>query len=166
MDFFSLFWDPAFFQLLADETNLYARQKIELKPDKKWYPTTADEMRAFIGVNIIMGIDKKPTIYQYWSTDPFLGNPGIQSTFSRDRFEALCRYLHLHDSQQMPEREDPSYDPLYKVRPLIDLCQRTFRNHLEPGQDLSIDDGMIRYKGRLYFRQYMPKKPVKWGIKV
>jgi len=91
LDFFSLFWETAFFQRLADETNLYARQKIELKPDKKWYPTTADEMRAFIGVNIIMGIDKKPTIYQYWLTDPFLGNPGIQSTFSRDRFEALCR---------------------------------------------------------------------------
>jgi len=55
----------------------------------------------------------------------------------------------------MPEREDPSYNPLYKVRPLIDLCQRT-----------TFDEGMIRYKGRLYFRQYMPKKPVKWGIKV
>ena len=25
---------------------------------------------------------------------------------------------------------------------------------------------MIKYKGRLYFRQYMPKKPVKYGIKV
>ena len=111
MDFFSLFWEPAFFQRLADETNLYARQKIELKPEKMWYPTTADEMRAFIGVKIIMGIDKKPTIYQYWSTDSFLGNPGIQSTFSRDRFEAICRYIHLHDSEQMPEREEPSYDP-------------------------------------------------------
>jgi len=59
----------------------------------------------------------------------------------------------------------PSYDPLYKVRSLIDLCQRAFRNHLEPGRDLSIDKGMIRYKDRLLFRQYMPKKPVKWGIK-
>jgi hypothetical protein len=25
---------------------------------------------------------------------------------------------------------------------------------------------MIRFKGRLYFRQYMPNKPIKWGIKV
>jgi len=77
-----LFWEPAFFQHLADETNLYARQKIDLKPDRKWYSTTADEMRTFIGVNIIMGIDKKPTIYQYWSSDPFLGNPSIQAIFS------------------------------------------------------------------------------------
>ena len=25
---------------------------------------------------------------------------------------------------------------------------------------------MIRFKGRVFFRQYMPKKPIKWGIKV
>ena len=31
---------------------------------------------------------------------------------------------------------------------------------------MSIDEAMIRYKGRLFFRQYMPKKPIKWGIKV
>lgn len=31
---------------------------------------------------------------------------------------------------------------------------------------MSVDEGMIKYKGRLYFRQYMPKKPIKYGIKV
>lgn len=31
---------------------------------------------------------------------------------------------------------------------------------------MSIDEAMIRYKGRVFFRQYMPKKPIKWGIKV
>jgi len=25
---------------------------------------------------------------------------------------------------------------------------------------------MVKYKGRVFFRQYMPKKPIKWGIKV
>ena len=25
---------------------------------------------------------------------------------------------------------------------------------------------MIKFKGRLAFRQYMPAKPIKWGIKV
>jgi len=28
----------------------------------KWYPTTAEEMRAFVGVNVIMGIDQKPEL--------------------------------------------------------------------------------------------------------
>ena len=49
------------------------------KPDGKWFPTTPQEIRAFIGINMIMGIDRKPSIPHYWSTDPFLGNQGIQS---------------------------------------------------------------------------------------
>ena len=31
---------------------------------------------------------------------------------------------------------------------------------------MSIDEGMIAYKGRLSFRQLMPAKPTKYGIKV
>ena len=31
---------------------------------------------------------------------------------------------------------------------------------------MSIDKGMIAYKGRLSFRQFMPAKPTKYGIKV
>ena len=166
LDFFSLLWVPSFFQLLADQTNLYARQRQVQKPDIKWYPTTPEEMKAFLGINIIMGIDQKPALTHYWSTDPYLGNQGIQSVMPRERFEALTRYLHLNDSEQMPDRDDPAYDPLYKIRPLIDTCQQNFRDRYIPGREMSVDEGMIKYKGRLYFRQYMPKKPVKYGIKV
>ena len=40
-------------------TNAYAPQG--------WRPTTRDEMRAFIGVRIYMGIVRLPTIDMYWS---------------------------------------------------------------------------------------------------
>ena len=99
LDFFSLLWAPSFFQLLAEETNRYASQRLVQRPDNKWHPTTPEEIKAFLGVNIIMGIDQKPAIPHYWSTDPYLGNPGIQSVFPRERFEALNRYLHLNDSE-------------------------------------------------------------------
>ena len=91
LDFFGLCWDPSFFDLLADETNQYAQLKQVSKPDTKWYQTTPEEMKAFIGVNILMGIDQKPEIASYWSTDEFLGNVAIQRVFPRDRFEHLTR---------------------------------------------------------------------------
>ena len=166
LDFFSLLWAPSFFQLLAEETNRYASQRLVQRPDNKWHPTTPEEIKAFLGVNIIMGIDQKPAIPHYWSTDPYLGNPGIQSVFPRERFEALNRYLHLNDSEQMPGCDDAAYDPLYKIRPLIDNCQHNFRDQYVPGKDMSVDEGMVKFKGRLFFKQYMPKKPVKYGIKV
>jgi hypothetical protein len=32
--------------------------------------------------------------------------------------------------------------------------------------ETSIDEAMIAFSGRLGFKQYMPLKPTKWGIKV
>ena len=166
LEFFGLFWEPCFFELLAEETNLYAQQKQATKPERKWYPTTAEEMRAFVGGNIIMGIDHKPELANFWSTDEYLGNEGVKRVFPREQFELLTWYFHLHDSSLMPGRSDPHYDPLYKIRPLIQFCQQNFPRVLVPGRKMSIDEGMIRYKGRVFFRQYMLKKPIKWGIKV
>ena len=160
LDFLGLFWEPSLFDLLANETNRYAMQRQVTKADAKWYPTTP-EMKALIGVNILMGIDQKPQTSMYWSTDAFLGNSGIQSVFPRERFEALSRYLHLNDSQVQPERGHPGYDALYKLRPLISLCKVAFLDCFVPGLALSVDEAMVKYKGRVFFRQYIPKKPIK-----
>ena len=45
--------------------------------------------------------------------------------------------------------------------PLLD----NFRAAYNLGREISIDESMIGFKGRLYFIQYMPKKPIKWGMK-
>ena len=37
---------------------------------------------------------------------------------------------------------------------------------LRPQRDLSVDEAMIKFKGTLGMKQYMPKKPVKHRIKV
>ena len=44
---------------------------------------------------------------------------------------------------------------------LINSFQRMF----VPQQQLSIDEAMISFKGRLSFLQFLPKKPKKWGMK-
>ena len=31
---------------------------------------------------------------------------------------------------------------------------------------MTVDESMVKFKGRLAFRQYLPMKPVKWGVKV
>ena len=56
--------------------------------------------------------------------------------------------------------------PLYKVRPVLNMCQHTFQEQYIPGREMSIDEAMVKYKGGVFFRQYMPKKPIKWEIKV
>jgi hypothetical protein len=39
-------------------------------------------------------------------------------------------------------------------------------DNYNPNKEQSIDEGMIAFKGRLSFKQYLPAKPTKFGIKV
>ena len=48
--------------------------------------------------------------------------------------------------------------------PLLDVMDSQHL-YFNPGQNICIDEGMIKYKGRLSFKQYMPAKPTKYGVK-
>lgn len=52
-----------------------------------------------------------------------------------------------------------------KVRPLLDRLLATFQSVFYPGRDVSVDETMVGFKGRVGFRQYCPLKPTKWGLK-
>ena len=40
--------------------------------DVNWHATTPDEMKAFVGINMQMGIKVLPEYKDYWSSDPAL----------------------------------------------------------------------------------------------
>ena len=42
---------------------------------------------------------------------------------------------------------------------------KNFQDSYTPAENLSIDESMVGFKGRLAFLQYMPKKTQKWGMK-
>ena len=84
---------------------------------------------------------------------------------SSRRFELILKFLHLNDAQAEPKRGEPAYDKLYKVRPFVDRVLANYKSNYQPQQQISFDESMISFKGRLSFVQYMPKKPHKWGLK-
>ena len=68
--------------------------------------------------------------------------------------------------QKELKRREPNYDHLFKIRPVLNDVLDKARDTYETSKNISIDEGMIAFKGRLAFRQYMPAKPTKYGIKV
>jgi hypothetical protein len=46
------------------------------------------------------------------------------------------------------------------------MAVRNFQDRYDPHRELSVDEAMVSFKGRLAFKQYMPAKPTKWGIKI
>ena len=165
-DLFEILFNEDILALIVTETNRYARQKLTPAKLGKWTDVTVLELKAYLGVRIIMGINPLPATANYWSTDIYLGNEGIQKVFTRNRFDELTRFLHFNDSSTEPRRNDPAYDRLYKVRPLLNFFNARMQELYKPGREISVDEGMIAFRGRLAFKQYMPAKPTKYGIKV
>ena len=67
--------------------------------------------------------------------------------------------------QMTNPRGQPQHDKLFKIRSLLGLLLRNLTSHCHLDRELSIDESMIPYKGRLSFRQLLPSKPIRFGIK-
>ena len=81
----------------------------------------------------------------------------------RLRFKALMRFLHLNDNMMMKSRGEPGYDRLHKS--LLDALNVQVKSCYNVNRDVSIDEAMVAFKGRIGFKQYMPMTPMKRGYK-
>ena len=112
------------------------------------------------------GLVSLPAMDDYWHRHPLLHYSPIADRISRDRFRDIHRFLHFADNSVLLTRDNPSYDHLGKVRPILERLQERFTNMYQPHCENAIDEAMIPFQGRSSLKQYMPAKPVKRGIKV
>ncbi|XP_063222023.1 piggyBac transposable element-derived protein 4-like isoform X2 [Bacillus rossius redtenbacheri] len=157
---FFLFFNLQIAQLIVEQTTLYASQKGQV------LNISVAELNAFIGISIIMGFNKLPSLRLYWSSNPNFTNDRISKIMTLKRFLFILRMLHLNDNTKMPERSSLNFDKLFKVRPILNHFNAVFRQVFSPSRFLSIDESMIAFKGRSSFKQYLPLKPIKRGFKI
>lgn len=167
-DFFSFFVDNEIIELIVEQTNLYATQVICKAQDipqfsrlHNWSPTDKREMRKFLGLIGYMGIVRMPTIRHYWSRKPLFRNENISKVMSRNRFELLLQLWHFSDNESCPEG-----DRLFKVQPLFDKLIAKFQYAFTPGSTVCVDESVVPFRGRLVFKQYIPLKTHKYGVKI
>jgi len=161
-EFFNQVYTQELIDLIVEQTNLYAEQR----GVTGWVDTTAMEIKAFLGFVMATSVHRVPRLNNIWSSDWILSVPALAKIFPRNRFWQLWTNLHLADNTQAPGRSEPSFDRLYKLRPMLNILADAFEAAHEPSQQLSVDEAMVRYKGRSSMKQYMPKKPIKRGFKI
>ncbi|CAJ0931569.1 unnamed protein product [Ranitomeya imitator] len=61
-------------------------------------------------------------------------------------------------------RDDPDFDRLFKVRPVIEHFSKKFAEVHVPKRDICVDESLVHFKGRLRFHQYLPNKRARYGI--
>ena len=54
------------------ESNAYAKSAMDNEKYEKWSKIIVDELRAFLGFRVLMGINHLPSLNDYWSRDPRL----------------------------------------------------------------------------------------------
>jgi hypothetical protein len=172
VDYFKLFFPNEVFEVIAEQTNnysmIYFDQTNDISKSSRfatWKETNPQEMHAYVALQLSMGLVSKPYIEDYWNRNCISATPGFGEVMARNRFELLNSFLHFADVNDYIPRGEEGYDPMQKIRPILDIVDPTYLNVYCPGQKICIDETMIKFKGRLYFKQFMPAKPTRWGIK-
>ena len=141
-------------KLFVVESNLYTQQK------GREFQTNEQEMRAFLGINFIMPVNKLRTLECYWECGQYVGNEGIRNVMSRSRFEEIWQNLHLSENTK-----DDKSDKGYKVRSLINHFNQSFSKCVSDDCTQSIDKHMVKFTGLSSMKQPVKNKPIKWGFK-
>ena len=102
-----------------------------------------------------------PTLLEYWNDDRFFGQDFVRASGrNRTRFMNILTTLHLCDfeldrqNEITKSRKEPC-DHLFKLKPIINDIQLACRSHFVPDQNISIDERMVAFKGRIEMKQYI-----------
>ncbi|XP_068129742.1 piggyBac transposable element-derived protein 4-like [Hyperolius riggenbachi] len=170
LDYFQLFLTESFLQDIVDQTNIYAEQFSAANPTAyytfKWKPTTVPELKVFLGLTFNMGLTHKPQLRLYWCKDSIHSMPIYQATMTRGRYEQLMRFLHFNNNANAVKRSDPSFDRLFKLRPLLNHLNQKFPEVYMPGREIVVDESLVPFHGRLAMKQYIPSKRARYGVKL
>jgi len=107
-----------------------------------------------------MGQVRKENIRDIWSTDPTISTPIFPHTMIRNRFESIWQAWHLSDNSQQIQHSGR----LFKIWPMYAYFVQKFSSLYSPKQELSLDEAVIPWQGRLKFRTYNPGKITKYGV--
>ena len=173
IDFFQLFVTDAMLETVVEQTNLFAQQFIDSHDlarrsrVQQWERSPHDlvELKKFLAMTIIMGLINYPCTEDCWITSWPFATITFSSILKRDRFSLIMKFLHLNNSTKYVPKGQPGYNALYKLRPFLNPLIANFKAGFTLGQEVSVDEAIIGFKGRLWFIQYMPKKTTKWGMK-
>ena len=170
-DYFSLYFDNDIIDYIVTETNRFADQFLEqneITPSSRaqeWRETNPNEMRVFLAVLLYEGIIQKPVENWYWSKRNSISTPFIKDLIPRKRFEIIMKFLHFSNNETYDAQTHPQ-PKLKKIYELYSLINLKFQTAYVPEKNIAIDESLMAYKGKLGFKQYIPTKRSRFGIKL
>nr|CAH7728882.1 unnamed protein product [Callosobruchus chinensis] len=154
-------------KLLATLTYTYLRfEKSLVERERDANDTNETEIQALIGILYLAGVLKsgRQNIIQMWDTSEGTGIEAIYLVMSKNRFQFLMRVLRFDDIEEREQRR--KVDKLAAIREIFEYAVNKFQETYNPSCYLTFDEQLVAFRGKCPFRQYLPSKPAKYGIKI
>jgi len=151
-------------------TNMKYEEYVKQNPSKRislrfngFQPLEEMEVEAGIGLLIFQGLchSSRETLHELWTLS---SHPIYRAVMSRDRFKLLLKFLRFDDFHTRSVRR--GLDRFAPFREVWEMFVANCRTVYLPGECVTVDEQLVTFRGRCVFRQYMPSKPGRYGIKV
>ena len=123
-------------------------------------------MKALIGLLLLAGTTYHTNMLNLadiWRADG-TGIKVFRLTMSLNRFRFLLCCLRSDDKATRKERK--KVDKLAPARQIFEIFVENCKKNYTPSEFVTIDGMLAAFRGNCPFRQYIPSKPAKYGIKI
>lgn len=162
----NLFFPDSILEQIVTYTNIYLdriRPKFDRSRDAR--PTSLTEIKALIGLLYLAGVHQSShvNIKDLWAMDG-TGIEYFRLSMGMNRFYLLLRAIRFDDITTRAMRQ--SVDNLAPIRSFFEDFVRRCQDYYELNNYVTIDEMLESFRGRCRFRQYIPNKPAKYGLKI
>ncbi|XP_053351170.1 piggyBac transposable element-derived protein 4-like [Clarias gariepinus] len=157
---FQLFISPPIERIILDMSNLEGRRVFQ----EKWKPLDQTDLRAYLGILVLAGVyrSKGEATASLWNEEN--GRPIFRATMSLETFHIISRVIRFDNRDTRAGRRER--DKLAAIRDVWNKWVEILPLMYNPGIHVTVDERLVPFRGRCPFRQYMPSKPSKYGIKI
>lgn len=161
-----LFFSEDILNIIVENTNLIIdKKKHNFSRERNCNPTNILELKAFLGLLYIAATRKSNHVNadDLWKTDG-TSMEIFRLTMSLYRFRFLLAHIRFDDKESREERQKT--DKLAPIRNLFDSFVSNCKRPYSLSEYTTIDEKLEAFRGNCRFRQYIPSKPNKYGIKI
>ncbi|XP_038072683.1 piggyBac transposable element-derived protein 4-like isoform X2 [Patiria miniata] len=160
LELFSIFISVTMLQTILRYTNAEGLAK----RGRGWIDIGMMELRSFIGLLFFLGLTKSghERVKSFWQPG-FFSRPLCECTMAGKRFQEILAVMCFDDKSTRTQRKQT--DKFAPIRDVFEMFRSTLIRHFSPSDSLTVGEQLLAFRGRCSFKQYMPKKPAKYGLK-
>ncbi|XP_051522644.1 piggyBac transposable element-derived protein 4-like [Myxocyprinus asiaticus] len=157
---FYMFITPAIEKIILEMTNLEGLCKY----GDNWKRMDEIDLRAYIGLLILAVVyrSRGEATCSLWDAET--GRAIFRATMPLKVFHTFSRMLRFDNRESRPARR--MRDKLAAIREVWEKWVEHLPYLYNPGPEVTVDEQLVPFRGRCPFRQYIPNKPAKYGIKI